>query len=68
MIGQSNFTSGTSNNGGGFSSPVANGIFEARGIAFDSQGDLWVADTNNNRVLEFVPGADGCGTGVCAQA
>ena len=40
------------------------GLFQARDIGFDSSGDLWVADTDNNRVLEFVPGADGCGTGV----
>ena len=26
-----------------------------RGIAFDSQGDLWVADTLFSRVLEFMP-------------
>lgn len=26
-----------------------------RGIAFDSSGNLWVADTYYNRVLEFVP-------------
>ena len=64
VIGQSNYTSGTANDGVGTGSAVANGVFEARGMAFDSHGDLWVADTNNNRVLEFVPGADGCGTGV----
>jgi hypothetical protein len=30
-------------------------LWEPDGIAFDSRGDLWVADTANNRVLEFVP-------------
>ncbi len=25
------------------------------GLAFDTQGDLWVADGGNNRVLQFVP-------------
>ena len=25
------------------------------GLAFDSHGNLWVADTDNNRVVEFVP-------------
>jgi sugar lactone lactonase YvrE len=28
-------------------------LWEPDGIAFDSRGDLWVADTTNNRVLEF---------------
>ena len=64
VIGQSNYTSGTGNNGGGYDGPVASGVFQARDIAFDSHGDLWVADTDNNRVLEFVPGADGCGSGL----
>lgn len=25
------------------------------GLAFESQGDLWVSDSGNNRVLEFLP-------------
>ena len=28
-------------------------LWEPDGIALDSRGDLWVADTTNNRVLEF---------------
>jgi sugar lactone lactonase YvrE len=64
VIGQSNFTSGVENNGGGYAAPAANAQFEARGIAFNSQGDLWVADTNNNRVVEYVPGTSGCSAGV----
>jgi sugar lactone lactonase YvrE len=63
VIGQSNFNLGTANHGEGGSS-VAFGIFLARDIAFDSHGDLWVADTNNNRVIEFVPGTGTCSTGV----
>jgi len=26
-----------------------------QGIAFDASGDLWISDTGNNRVLEYVP-------------
>lgn len=29
------------------------GIANPSGMAFDSEGDLWLADTNNSRVLEF---------------
>jgi hypothetical protein len=61
-IGQPNLTSGSDNNGNGFNA-VANGILEARDIAFDSHGDLWVADTDNNRILEFVPGTGSCPPG-----
>jgi len=31
------------------------GLIFPVGVAFDSSGDLWVADTRNNRVLEFKP-------------
>ena len=46
VLGPSNFTSymgGRSQSG--LSSPL--------GVVFDSHGNLWVGDTNNNRVLEF---------------
>lgn len=33
----------------------ASSLCAPTGIAFDSSGDLWVADTLNNRVLEFKP-------------
>ena len=55
VIGQSNFTSGTENNGNGFNA-VSNGILEARDIAFDAHGDLWVADTDNNGSWSSSPG------------
>lgn len=32
-----------------------NGVWEPEGLAFDQSGDLWVADSTNNRVLEFIP-------------
>ncbi len=45
------FTSNSPDNGG----VSASSIFCADAPAFDSSGDLWVADEGNNRVLEFVP-------------
>jgi sugar lactone lactonase YvrE len=47
-IGQSS-TSGWQDN------TTQSGLWEPGGIAFDAAGDLWVADSTNNRVLEFVP-------------
>ena len=35
-------------------SPSSN-LSKPFGVAFDACGDLWVADTSNNRVLEFLP-------------
>src|SRR5439155_4689672 len=31
------------------------GLYNPDGVRFDSNGDLWVADSNNNRTLEYVP-------------
>ena len=48
VLGQPDFTSnGQTTSQNGLSSPA--------GLAFDGSGDLWVADTHNHRVLEFVP-------------
>ena len=48
VLGKQNFTSGPALvNASTFSNSNA--------VAFDGQGDLWVADYANNRVLEFVP-------------
>ncbi len=47
-IGQPTLTSFRSNT-------TASGLWEPEGIAFDGNGDLWVADTQNDRVLEFAP-------------
>jgi len=49
VIGQSDFTSGTANPGG----RAANTLNAPFGLTFDSSGNLWVADTSNNRVLRF---------------
>jgi len=48
VIGQDNFTSSTSN-----LSPI--GLDQPYGLAFDNDGNMWVADTNNNRIVEYHP-------------
>lgn len=35
--------------------PTAHKLCSPQGISFDSEGDLWVADSDNNRVLEYEP-------------
>lgn len=49
VLGQTSM-SGSAANAGGLS---ASSLSNPRGIAFDSSGNLWVADSGNNRVLEF---------------
>jgi sugar lactone lactonase YvrE len=73
VIGQTSFTE----NG---QSASANGLSEPHGIIFDKSGNLWVADSSNNRVLEFVPpfssglsasltlGQLAFGTNICTQS
>ena len=48
VIGQPNFTSGTG-------ATTASGLFRPIGAVFDSAGNLWVPDANNNRILKYVP-------------
>jgi streptogramin lyase len=48
VIGQANFTSG------GFTT-TATGLDGPNYTAFDHSGNLWVADGDNSRVLEFMP-------------
>jgi sugar lactone lactonase YvrE len=55
IIGQANLTSEGCNKGLGAGSPTSSSICIPRGITFDSSGNLWVSDANNNRVLEFKP-------------
>ncbi|MCI4372748.1 MAG: NHL repeat-containing protein [Thermoplasmata archaeon] len=45
VLGQPNFTS--------HSSPLPGGLYADNGIAVDSRGNVWVADSGNNRVVEF---------------
>lgn len=56
VIGQLTFGTNTGNLGGisAFSLLLNSGSYIGRnGLAFDSSGNLWVADTGNNRVLRF---------------
>jgi sugar lactone lactonase YvrE len=48
VIGQSSFTTNTAADG-------ASGLFVAVAGAFDASGNLWVADSFNSRILEFMP-------------
>ncbi len=48
-LGQLSLTSGSS------SAPSATTLSHPSGLAFDTSGNLWVADYWNNRVLKFVP-------------
>lgn len=50
LIGQPDFTAGTENSGGAVS---ASGFFLPQGLAVESDGDLWVTDAFNHRVLRF---------------
>jgi hypothetical protein len=60
VIGQTSFTAaGSATTAAGLSGPT--------GIDFDGSGNLWVADTGNNRVVEFLKGT-GFTTGESATA
>jgi uncharacterized protein (TIGR03437 family) len=50
VIGQADFVSGGANRG---STVSASGLSTPPGVAFDSQGNLYVADFGNSRVLRF---------------
>ena len=52
VIGQANFNGSNANQGN--ANPAANTLFNPEGVAIDTQGDLWVADQENHRVLLFV--------------
>ena len=52
VLGQADMTHGTCNQGGSVSSST---LCAPRHITFDSSGNLWVADGDNNRILEFKP-------------
>ncbi|MEP7359791.1 MAG: NHL repeat-containing protein, partial [Anaerolineales bacterium] len=49
IFGQPDFIHNTVNNGG----LSATSLYANSGVALDAQGNLYVADTNNNRVLEY---------------
>lgn len=65
VIGQTSFNSRNANAGGigaGTLSLASSSSFVRTGLAFDSSGNLWVADTRNNRVLRFPAAALKTGT------
>lgn len=54
VIGQADFGSAAANaDTGRGQSPTATSLSNPRGLALSSNGDLWVADTGNNRVLRY---------------
>ena len=48
VLGQPNFTSSAVNT-------TQNGMYAPDGVAFDASGNLYVVESNNNRVTMFVP-------------
>ncbi len=48
VIGQATFLTGTA-------ATTASGLSQPSALAFDAAGDLWVGDSGNDRVLEYVP-------------
>jgi len=58
VIGQPDFSSGDGNAGG---TAAGNTLAGPAGVAVDSVGNLYIADTSNNRVLEFTSPFVGCG-------
>jgi uncharacterized protein (TIGR03437 family) len=53
VIGQTSFNTKTANAGGIGAATLSLSTGARAGLAFDSSGNLWVADTTNNRVLRF---------------
>jgi uncharacterized protein (TIGR03437 family) len=64
VIGQPNFTSEAANQGGLSEKGLAfnSGSVRTSGLAFDPQGNLWVTDPGNNRVLRYPAAALTAGT------
>jgi uncharacterized protein (TIGR03437 family) len=64
VIGQPNFQSRGNNNGGlterSLATLAGNGVLRI-GITFDAQGNLWVTDSGNNRILRYPASALGEG-------
>ncbi len=65
VIGQgsaSNFTGNACNLGNGANSPTTDTLCKPIGVALDTQNNLYVADFNNSRVLEYDNPLSGAGT------
>lgn len=65
VVGQPNFTSNSANAGAAIS---AQGLDSPRAVAFDNAGNMWVADTSNNRVLGFAKDPNSAFSGVKPSA
>ena len=63
VIGQPDFLSGACDQG--TSNASANDLCDPVGVAVDADGNLYVADTNNSRVLEYHTPFSGCGSFPC---
>jgi hypothetical protein len=50
VIGQKDFESNNR-----ITPPTSSSLYYPRGLTFDSRGNLWVADSENSRVLEYTP-------------
>jgi hypothetical protein len=65
VLGQTNMTNGGYNQGYDFTQ--WNAFANPTGLAFDTAGDLWVSDNQNDRVLEFIPTSSGMGTNIFSE-
>lgn len=65
VIGQANFTSGSANRGG---SAAANTLSGPTDVEVDESGNIWIADTGNNRILRVDAPVDGTADLVLGQA
>jgi sugar lactone lactonase YvrE len=66
VIGQPDFRSGDCNQGG--EAPTAATLCQPQGLVTDRNGNLYVADGGNNRVLEFNSPFSGCAAAPCIGA
>ncbi len=68
VIGQPDFFSNAANEGGGSTTSSTKSLADPQGAAVDSNSNLYVADTANNRVLEFAAPFAGCGSLPCVDS
>ena len=66
VIGQPDFLSGKGNQG--FATPTATTLYGPQAVAVDSSGNLYVADSYNNRVLKYAQPFAGCGSSCAGEA